>query len=833
MADSEEAGEARNIASGVTGSVVVQAGVIHGGVHIHHQPHESAWRSRLSATSILSMRRDVAAFTGREDELRDLVGAIGEAGGIHAIDGMPGVGKTTFAVHVAHLLADRFPDGLMFLPLHGHTAGQRPVEPGAALASLLAATGVDAQAMPAGLDDRAALWRHRMAGSRVLLLLDDAVGHEQVRPLLPGSATCVVLITSRRRLESVEDLNPVSLGVLPRSEAEALFIRLSRTRDADPEALAELMELCGYLPLAINLLAGRLRHHPSWNLRHLVGKVSRTKDRLAELRAENLAVASAFQLSYDDLPVAERQLFRRLGLHPGTDIDSFAAAALDGRPVDATADRLDALYTDHLVDELLPGRYRCHDLIREYARTLTGHDPAAENDHALYRLLDYYLHCATTAGARLPDHRGNAALPRLKPGHLPDRLPDLGSVRSAREWLDAEHANIGSCLDRVARDRPVRSVYLADALQPHLEFRGHWALALAVQRTVLETARERSGEREQAVALTHLGRMQRRVGAHAEAEKSLSAALAIQVGRGDELGQANALINLGAARARLGNYRAAMADFTRAQELYGRLGDQLGRANALKDLGEVQILVGDRETATTTLALARELSVAAGSRRGEANALIGLGRIHYLSGDYPEATETLSRAHRLHVEHSGPLDEANALVALGRVHHLTGQYRRADEAFTAAHDIYTGLGHRHGQAATHKNIGRVRQATGDLPAAVAELTRAHDLHVETGDRNGQAEVLNDLGSLHEARSRLPEAIDAYRRAWRLTVETDSLPQQAIALEGLGRCLVESGDTGEGTESLQAALELCRQLKAPRTAQLAAFIASLSDRPGGR
>ncbi|MEC3979886.1 ATP-binding protein [Amycolatopsis sp. H20-H5] len=823
--------------SGVIEGVTVQAGVIHGGVHIHHAVPENAWLSRLTTASILSMPRDIAAFTGRDEELGELLNAItataaspgGEStgSGIYAVDGMPGIGKTAFAVHAAHLLRDCFPDGLIFLPLHGHTSGQRPVDPTAALGSLLAATGVDASTMPTALDDRAALWRHRMTGRKALVLLDNAASHEQVRPLFPSSQSCAVLITSRRRLEGIDDLNPITLGTLPLNQAATLFNRLSRNRDDDPDALAELMGLCGYLPLAISLLAGRLRHHPSWNLRYLATKVARTQDRLAELRAENLAVESTFRLSYDDLPLEQRQLFRRLGLHPGADIDAYAAAALDGRPVDTTAGRLDALYTDNLVDELHPGRYRCHDLIRDYARKLASHDPTVDNTLALDRLLDYYLHCTTTASSQLPDHRSINVLPPRSPGQLPDRIPGLDNARAAREWLDSEHANISASISRIARNQPVRSLYLADAVQPHLEFRGHWALAHAIQCAALEAIRHTSGKREEAVALTNLGRMQRRTGDHREAEQSLTEAFAIQIQLGDELGQANALANLGSARARLGNYSGAAQDLTRAQELYARLGELLGRASALKDLGEVQILIGDYANATETLTKAHAMNIAAGSRRGEANTLIGLGRIQYMNGHYEKAAETLNRAHALHVQAGSRLGQANTLVALGRVYYLSSDYQHAGDTFTTAHEIFTDLGHRHGQAATYKNIGRVHQATGDLLTAVTQLTLAHDLHVETGDRNGQAEVLNDLGLLEKDRSRLPEAIDKYRRAWELTLETGSLPQQAVALEGLGRCLVESGRTREGSDRLREALTLYRQLQAPQAAQVAAFLELLS------
>ena len=223
------------------------------------------------AAAARALPRDIASFTGRQAELARLLGAIdvraadGGVVGIHAIGGMAGVGKTAFAVHAAHQLAGGFPDGQFFLPLHAHTPGQRPVDPADALASLLLTAGVAPQQIPPGLDARAARWRDYVAGKKVLLVLDDAAGHEQVRPLLPGGAGSLVLVTSRRRLTALEDAVAVSLDTLPPSEAVALLVRLAGRPDlrAEDAAVGELTRLCGYLPLAIGLLAGQLKHHPT------------------------------------------------------------------------------------------------------------------------------------------------------------------------------------------------------------------------------------------------------------------------------------------------------------------------------------------------------------------------------------------------------------------------------------------------------------------------------------------------------------------------------------------------------------------------------------------
>ena len=292
------------------------------------------------AAAMRTLPRDVASFTGRQQELERLAEAAAGAGrvvGIHAIGGMAGVGKTAFAVHAAHRLADRFPGGQIFLPLHGHTPGQQPVDPADALASLLLTIGVSAGQIPPGLEARMALWRDRLAERQLLLVLDDAASSEQVRPLLPGAGGSLVLVTSRRHLSALEDATAVSLDTLPPGEAAALLVRLAARPGlgpADP-AVAEITRLCGYLPLAIGMVARQLHHHPAWTAAGRAAELAAARDRLELMATENLSVAAAFNLSYGDLTEDQQRLFRRLGLHPGPGIDAYAAAALDGTDLES------------------------------------------------------------------------------------------------------------------------------------------------------------------------------------------------------------------------------------------------------------------------------------------------------------------------------------------------------------------------------------------------------------------------------------------------------------------------------------------------------------------
>ena len=258
------------------------------------------------AAATRTLPRDIASFTGRQHELAELAEAAAGAGGvvsIHAIGGMAGIGKTAFAVHAAHRLAGRFPGGQIFLPLHAHTPGQQPVDPADALASLLLTIGVPAGQIPADLQARTGLWRDRLAGRQLLLVLDDAAGSEQVRPLLPGTGGSLVLVTSRRRLTALEDAQTISLDALPPGEAAGLLVRLAvrpGLSSADP-GVGEITRLCGCLPLAIGMLARQLYHHPAWTVAGRAAELAAAVDRLELLVTENLSVAAAFDLSYADL----------------------------------------------------------------------------------------------------------------------------------------------------------------------------------------------------------------------------------------------------------------------------------------------------------------------------------------------------------------------------------------------------------------------------------------------------------------------------------------------------------------------------------------------------
>ena len=308
-------------------------------------------------------------------------------------------------------------------------------------------------------------------------------------PLLPGAGGSLVLVTSRRHLSALEDATAVSLDTLPPGEAAALLVRLAGRAglSAGDPAVAELTGLCGFLPLAIGMVARRLHHHPAWTAAGRAAELAAARDRLELMATENLSVAAAFNLSYADLTPGQQRLFRRLGLHPGTDIDGYAAAALDGTHLAAARRGLEALYDQYLIAEPAQGRYRLHDLIREHARALAGRlDPDRDRDDATARLLDYYQHTATRANALIT----RRTRPAPADGPIPAAVPDLASPEQALGWARAERASLLACLDHATgTGQHARVIALTAGLAGLLRRDGPWAEAITRHTAAVQAAR--------------------------------------------------------------------------------------------------------------------------------------------------------------------------------------------------------------------------------------------------------------------------------------------------------------------------------------------------------
>jgi tetratricopeptide (TPR) repeat protein/transcriptional regulator with XRE-family HTH domain len=734
------------------------------------------------AAASRTLPRDTASFTGREAELARLLEELGPVAagrrvvGIHALDGMAGIGKTTLAVHAAHRLAPSFPDGQFFLPLHAHTPGQRPVDPADALASLLLTVGLAAAQIPPGLEARAARWRDVVAGKRILLVVDDAAGHEQVRPLLPGSAGSLVLVTSRRRLAALEDAAQISLDILSPAEAATLLARLAGRPGLRPEdaEVAELTRLSGYLPLAIAMLASQLRNHPVRTAAGLAAELAQARDRLAVMQAENVSVGAAFGLSYADLSPGAQRLFRRLGLVPGQSVDAYAAAALDNTGLDAARRQLDELYDQHLIAEPAAGRYQLHDLLREHARALAAADDPAETGSATGRLLDYYLHTALEAGPHFTPR--SSAYRRPPPSRRPREAPDVSALGPAAAWLEAERANLHAAAEHAAaRGRFPHATALPTAMSGFLAARGHWDQSAALHRGALAAARRADDRLGEADGLAELGFLDVLTGDYAAAAVRLAEAIVIYRDLGDRPGHAHALIELGFLNVLTGDdYPAAAASYQQALALARSVGDGLAEATALNHLGLVQQLTGDYAAATASQQRALELFRDLGSLFGWAYTLNDLGVVQQLSGDYPAATASQEQAL----------------------------------------ELFRDLGIRLGQAQTLNDLGVVRQETGDYPAAEARHQQALALFRDLGNRLGEAEALNRLAELATRTSATGQARRRHSQALAIARELSAAPEEARALEGLGHSHLEDGDLSQAAAYLRQALTIYQRIGVP-------------------
>ena len=732
-----------------------------------------------SASRTASPRQLPAApghFTGRRSELNLVAGLYGSPPQVRApagpvvicaVDGMAGIGKTALAVHAAHRLIDRFPDGQLFIDLHGHTRGYPPREPGQALEVLMRALGAPALTIPEDTEECAALYRQRLAGTRTLIVLDNALDEAQVRPLLPGAPGCAVLVTSRRRLKGLDDARSVSLGLLPEHDAIALLSAVAgvdRVPGEDPLP-GEIAQLCGYLPLALRIAGALLRHRSAWTPRHLADLLRDQHRRVAALSDGERDLGAIFDLSYTSLDARQRLLFRRLALVPGPDADAYAAAALvETDPATATG-LLGELVDHNLLTECAPGRFRLHDLLRAHARTLVVTDPGHEQ--ALDRLLGCFVHTAHSASAFI------ARYPRPVPaGPVPAHAPVLHDPETARAWLRAEHDNLEAAAAHArAYALHEQAIGLAAGLAEILRNDGPFAQALDLHQAAADTAEN------QASPLAH----------------------------------ATALTDLGIARLLTGDPTGAGDALNRALEIFRAIGNRHGEAGALAELGVVRRVNGDIEGAGDALNRALEIFRATGHRDAEANALTELGRVQQLLGNLAGAGDGLARALEIFRTSGRRHGEANALTLLGLVRRVNGDLEGAGDALRRALEIFRAIGHRHGEAYALTELGTVRRLAGDRTAAVDTHPRALEIFRAIGHRHGEAWALNHYAAALAAAGRGPEALALYRQALAIHHALNKLDDEAVSLEGIAEHHIASGDPTEAATHLRRALEIYLRL----------------------
>jgi tetratricopeptide (TPR) repeat protein/DNA-binding XRE family transcriptional regulator len=802
---------------------------------------------------------DVDTFTGRGAELAELevlrpapAGAADAAPGpvvIAAVSGTAGVGKTALAVRWAHRAAAAFPDGQLYVNLRGYDPDQ-PVAPGKALAGFLRALGMASPEIPPEEAERAARYRSAVAGKRLLVVLDNAATVAQVRPLLPGSGSVRVLVTSRDALAGLvarDGAHRVVLDLLPSADAIALLRELIGGRaDAEPAAAEALAGLCARLPLALRVAAELAAARPGAALAGLAEELAEEAGPLARLDAggdPRAAVASVFSWSCRHLPGDAARMFRLLSLYPGDGWDRFAAAALAGTSATEAGRLLDVLARAHLIQAAGPGRYGAHDLLRAYSVALAAADSDQVRAVALTGLQDYCLAACAIAMDRLhPAERHH----RPEPPRTGVPVPRLADAAAARAWLDAELPALTAMAAHGAEHgRPGHTIALVATLHRYLHS-GHDIEGLSMCTHALNAARDRGDQAAQASALASLGVFHGRQGRYDEATRCHREAFTLACASGDQLAQARALGNLALVHDEQGRYPESVRCQRQALVLYRDLGDGTGQAISLSNLGLIYLRQGRYPQAVRHIdqALARYRDV--GHRFGEAIALTNLGAVCYRQGDDQRAAGLQEQAMRLARELGDRRVAAWALTRLGEVrcrqrrqaeaavHHqqalagfreigdregeadalngtgeallAAGQPGPARSCHLAALALTRQTGNRRAQARAISRLGDISQQQGQPAEAAGHYAAALALYRKIGDWGGETDVLNGIAETQLAAGELEPACGGFALALRLACRTGDRYQQARAHLGLAQAHHAAGHRDQAARHEQQALD---------------------------
>jgi DNA-binding SARP family transcriptional activator/Tfp pilus assembly protein PilF len=645
---------------------------------------------------------DVADFTGRGGQVERLQRMLSEARRrdnpavtVAVVAGAPGLGKTTLAIHAAHALRPDFPDGQLYVSLLG--GSEHPVPPDDVLARFLRDLGVDGTRVPVDAEERAAMYRTRLAERQMLIVLDDAKDAAQVRPLLPGTGSCAVIVTSRQRLSDLVGSRLIDLDVLDDTESAELFTRIvgAERVDAEPDAVREVLAICAGLPLAIRIAGARLAARRGWSVRTLADRLADQRRRMDEFTAGDLAVRACFQVSFAALPrlpggaVNPAHVFRMLGAWQGPSIGLPAAAALIGEPEGPVADALEGLVDAHLLESPAPDRYRLHDLLHAYAaeRAQADEPPQAIED-AVHRLLRWYLRAADATASVVAPYRDRVPLDSAEPGSEP---LTFATAEQALGWCELERANLvvatGQAASQGWHDIAWKLPVAATVCFDRHGYRTEW---LTTHRIALPSARELGDRRAEAWVLNNLGMVLGQQHAD-DAIDYFEQALAILREVGDQRDQGQAANNLAFTYLVLGRYEEAVAALLDALQLQREAGRRYGEGVALCNLGEAYLELGRYDEAIVcsqeALAIVREV----GSVRYEGYALYNLGRAHLDLGRLDESAELFEQALAIH-RAGDRYGEAQVLQRIGTVQVRAGRPAEARETWTKARRLLEGLG---------------------------------------------------------------------------------------------------------------------------------------------
>ncbi len=757
---------------------------------------------------------ETAEFVGRDKELASLTGEHGGVPGIAIIEGMPGMGKTALAIRAARLVSGQYPDGTLYLNLHSHNPGSPSLGPAEALHRLLQMLSVPAAQIPETIGERTALWRAHLSRRRAVLILDDAAGHDQIGPLLPVTSRCLILITTRRRLPDFGGTRSLTLDVLSADEAITLFRRIAgESKAPDADQIAAAVELCGRLPLAIQLTASRIAQDGPPSLSGLIDELSQSPAWLGNTGAAAPEVIAAFDLSYRALEPDHQQFFRRLGISPCACFSLPTAAALGGCTLAEAEKALVALLDYHLLAQAPDASFRFHDLIRGYAATrATRDDPEAGQRQAVSRLLDYYLHTADLADRVLHPLRRRAPVP---PAQMPAGSPALGTREDAAGWLESEWRNILQAARYAGRhERKHKCADLIDLLADFMEIRAYWDEAAAAHALALQASRDIADPARIARAALALSGVRQQTGQHEAAIPLAEEAAAIYRSLADRGGEAEALDQIGLGHQRTARSREALAYFSEARILYRAAADPRGVADTLSHSGIACWHLGRYPEANAHMREALSLYRGVGDRRGEAKVHNNLGQVHLHNGYHRDALDAYRKSLQIFREIGGAQNEAILHQNIGGVHRYKGSYEEALAACRQALTIYRDIGDLPYEAEVLNDIGAIYQSAACYDEALIHHQRARLIAEDIGNLSHQLIAIRMIADIYRGSGRYDEALDHYHAAIRLSREIGEPYEEGKILEGIAEATLNTQRFDAARIALRQALDIFERLGVP-------------------
>nr|WP_301184344.1 BTAD domain-containing putative transcriptional regulator [Nocardiopsis exhalans] len=723
--------------------------------------------------------RDIPDFAGRRETLEHLVGvgtSKDERAKVCVISGSGGSGKTTLAVRAGHELVSHFPDGQLFIDLYGYTAEKKPLDEGAALGALLRAVGVSSDNLPDSVDERSALWRATLRGKRLLVVLDNAVSYAQVNPILPSAEGTLTLITTRNDLAGLSGTDYISLSMLAEESALELLAKvLGEERVVrERERALRVVRICGGLPLALRVVAGRMLSRPKWSFGHVERRLSEQSRRFRELQVDGQNVEAAIDLSYQSLNQDQRRAFLLLGDMIGNTVDLHGASALlDVEPEEAD-DLLQGLVGVCLLEEPEGDVYRLHDLIGDFSRYRGWKDlEPGESDKARWRLANQYMVVAQRAADLLgPRAHGNPD--QISGSRYTTELLDRSEAES---WFDIHQDNVADVIDFFSAGESEEEVWrMADAVWRFYAQSGNMGLLLTSQEKALRASEKQGSQRGRAVTL----------------------------------------IGMGIAQCLSGRFDSALALLVEAKDLLADLGDESGMIRALANLGIVYERMGRFRECVECIEGVLDYAVSQGDKQLEAMQRGNLSALYLTQGKSREALEMSERLLAMGSDERLETSRIQAMRVSGEARTALGDFEGAYKALHKAVEMAEGKSMK--EIYAQNSLGVAYRAGGRFSEAITEHQTALDLAGKSGNRSGDAEILTDLGITYSAASRHEEALETLEKALVTATEREERYMVARASLALGKLPEPIVTADRARDLLTDALLIFEELGLPEADQ---------------